>query len=122
MTAAAPVAVPEDSTIRDRNISLTFDLSRAILADPTILDEIPNGATLVLLPHDADAAFVEENIALGIAALREGRNVYFRHLAPGEWSVPPDPVLSGTWDDYVVKRERVNPPDEDEEAGESPST
>ena len=122
MTAESPVAVSVASPIRDRNIRLTFDLARAVLADPAILDDIPNGVTLVLLPHDAETEFVEENIALGLAALREGRDVYFRHLAPSEWSAPPDPSATGSWDDYVVKREYFDPPlDDDAEHDEEPS-
>jgi hypothetical protein len=108
MSASSPVAIPERTSIRDRNVTFTFDLARAIVENPVILAEIPSGATLVLLPRDADAAFIEENIALGLAALREGRNVYFRHLAPGEWSAPGGLTIMGSWEDHAIKRERLD--------------
>lgn len=45
----------------DCNITLTFNLLREALADPTILDEIPDGVNLVLLLED-DPVFNEFNI------------------------------------------------------------
>jgi hypothetical protein len=84
--------VPESlDPISEQIVGQTFDLARAVVADPSILDEIPNGCTLVLLPQDADEAFVEANLAIALRAARRGRNVYIRHVAPGEWSVGPDP-------------------------------
>jgi Family of unknown function (DUF5647) len=60
-----------------------FDLSRrwglAVIDNPSLLDEIPDGANLVLVPDD-DPAFAEAKIELGIAAVRRGENVYFRHV------------------------------------------
>ena len=71
--------VPGDSTTAGtRNIDLAFDLIRAQLADPALADEIPNGATVVLLPED-DQALAEANRELGLRLLDTGRNVYFRH-------------------------------------------
>lgn len=63
----------------DRNITLTFDFLRAALADPAILDDIPDGVNLVLLLED-DPAFNEINIELGVKAARRGQDVYFRYL------------------------------------------
>ena len=51
----------------------------AALDDVSALDDIPDGATLVLLPAD-DPAFCEEAIALGIADVRRGLIVYFKHV------------------------------------------
>ena len=59
-------------------IGLTADLIAAAMDDASVLEGIPHGAILVLLPSD-DPAFVEESIARGIAAVRQGRNVVFRH-------------------------------------------
>ena len=86
-TEAAPAPL---NPISDQIVGQTFDLARAVVADPSILDEIPEGCTLVLLPQDADEAFVEANLAIALRAARRGRNVYIRHVAPGEWSVGPD--------------------------------
>ena len=85
--ASAPSSL---DPISDDIIGQTFDWARAVVADPTILDEIPNGCTLVLLPEGADQEFVETNLAIALRAARRGRNVYIRHLAPGEWSVGPE--------------------------------
>lgn len=62
-----------------RTIDLGFDLLDAALDDPRVLDDIPNGAVLVDLPTD-EPEYVERAIAMGIDAIRKGRDVYFRHL------------------------------------------
>lgn len=74
--------VPTKPTVNefDRKVfAQTFDLIEAAIDDASVLDDIPNGAVLVLLPAD-DPAFAEEALALGVKAVREGRNVYFKHL------------------------------------------
>jgi hypothetical protein len=88
-----------DEAFRDRNAALLTDLGLAIIDDPSILEQIPNGAMLVLLPADADEAFVQRSIETGLEMLRRGHNVYFRHLAPGEWSaadLESEDALAGT--------------------------
>jgi hypothetical protein len=75
-----------DTAFRDQNAALLIDLGHAIIDDPSILEQIPNGAMLVLLPTNAEEAFIERSIETGLDMLRQGHNVYFRHLAPGEWS------------------------------------
>jgi len=67
------------STFVDRNIRLGFQLARDIVDDPSLLDEIPEGATVVLIPDD-DAELAEANLRQGIAAFRAGANVYLRHV------------------------------------------
>jgi hypothetical protein len=68
-----------DSDFVQRNISLSFDFAKAIVDDPTILEEIPDGATLVLLPDD-DPELSRENLRLGVEAAERGENVYIRHV------------------------------------------
>lgn len=68
---------PEDAV--ERNITLAFDFMAAIVDDPSLLDTIPEGATLVFLPDD-DPAMVESNIQLGTDLVRRGENVYFLHV------------------------------------------
>jgi Family of unknown function (DUF5647) len=70
----------ERHTTTDRNLALAFTLADAIVDDPSLLDEIPEGATVVLLPDD-DRELAEANRALGLQALDAGANVYFRHIA-----------------------------------------
>jgi hypothetical protein len=83
MTTQAPPV----TTIEERIGRLHAKLSRTIIANPAVLDEIPNSAALILLPHDADQEFVDANIALGLDALKKGRSVYFKRLEPGEWGI-----------------------------------
>ena len=82
--ATAPVTDPADAAAIDR----AFDVAQAALVDPTILEEIPRGATLVVLRAEDDPATVEEQLTIATRAARRGRNVYIRHLAPGEWTAP----------------------------------
>lgn len=67
------------ATDADRVFDLLDEFTQAIFADPSLLNDVPNGATLVLLPDD-DPGFVERSIARGVEAIRQGRNVYFRHV------------------------------------------
>jgi hypothetical protein len=62
-----------------KTIALTADFIEAALDDATVLAGVSNGALLILLPDD-DPAFVEESITLGIEAVRQGRDVVFRHV------------------------------------------
>ena len=74
-TRSAPIV----ETDTDRVFDLVDDFTQAILADPTLLAGVPHGATLVLLPDD-DPEFVDRSIERGIATVRRGRDVYFRHV------------------------------------------
>lgn len=90
MTTAPKVldqpAVPnhdEPDPLTQRAIGTTFDFARAIVSDPAFLDDIPDGVTLVLIPDD-DAELAAAEIEQGIAAVRRGEDVYFRHLGRGD--------------------------------------
>ena len=72
-----------------KSIALTADFIAAAIDDASILDGIPPGAVLVLLPDD-DPAFVDESIALGVAAIRQGRDVVFRHSHEARSETKPD--------------------------------
>lgn len=75
-TPAWPTPSPE---VTARAIGHIAELTRAVLADPTLLDQIPNGVTLVLLPDD-DPELAAEQVEAGLFAVREGRDVLFRHV------------------------------------------
>ena len=66
----------------DRAAELGFAMAEAILADPSTLDDVPNGCALFLLPAE-EPEFLERSIELGIGAIRQGRNVYFKHVPAG---------------------------------------
>lgn len=67
----------------DRALALAGELLAAQIADPTLLDEIPEGATVVLIPHD-DPALTEYQWDLAREAVARGKNVYLKavHTAP----------------------------------------
>jgi hypothetical protein len=78
--AAAPTVIADARDPHaDRAADLGFAMAEAILRDASLLDEIPNGCTLFLLP-EGEADFLERSIDFGIAAIRQGRNVYFKHV------------------------------------------
>ncbi|HEV2108671.1 MAG TPA: hypothetical protein VGR16_10450 [Thermomicrobiales bacterium] len=78
--AATPIV--DDISI-DAFVAKQLDLLRrftlAAAADEDLLDSIPNGVTLVLLPDD-DPAFVEREVSTGLDAIRRGEDVYFLHV------------------------------------------
>jgi len=77
---AAPTATEAEADARAaKDLELTRRFGLAMIADPTLLDEVPDGVLLELLPDD-DAEHVEVALARGIEAARAGRNVYFRHV------------------------------------------
>jgi hypothetical protein len=90
---SADVAVREETaeTVASKIINLQFGFIRAIIADPSILDDIPNGVMLKLLPDD-DPDLVEANIAIGLNAVGKGKDVYFRHVRVADF--PPEPELT----------------------------
>jgi hypothetical protein len=63
----------------DRNIHAAFELAKQIIDDPSILDNIPDGASIVFIPRDNPAA-AESNLQLGLKILQSGEDVYFRHV------------------------------------------
>ena len=73
----------EFDPVTRRSIGLGFDFNRAIIADPSILDGVPDGAVVVLIPPD-DPALAAHEINTGLALLRQGCDVYFRHVRPGD--------------------------------------
>src|SRR5687768_4030599 len=88
---ALPTAWSGLTEVAKRNVELTFDFNRAILADPSILDDIPDGATVVLIPSD-DPDLAAAEIEQSLAALRQGCDVYFRHVRPGDRRPPEEPT------------------------------
>lgn len=62
-----------------------LELAQAIVEDPTILDQIPNHASIVLIREGDDPEYTEASIAAGLEALRYGRDLYIKHLKADEW-------------------------------------
>ena len=77
-------AIDADATSRvNRNIELARRFTLALFEDPAKLDELPDGATLVLLPDD-DPDLAESNLQGGIRMVRAGMDVVFRDLRTPE--------------------------------------
>ena len=83
---ASPPGVADQT---DERLDLHRRFIMAGLADPAVFGVIPRDALFFLLPED-DPAFVEGEIAVGLAALRRGQDVYFRHVSVAEWPTLPD--------------------------------
>jgi hypothetical protein len=89
-TRTASPAVPATDPADAAAIGRAFDVMQAAIADPTILEEIPRGATLVVLRAEDDLTTIDEQLRIAVRAARRGNNVYIRHLAPGEWAASAD--------------------------------
>ena len=70
---------PKYAVFVERNLDLAHQLLQAQFADPDRLAEIPDSATIVFLPAD-DSELTAYNLEIGLAAVRNGRDVYFRHV------------------------------------------
>jgi hypothetical protein len=68
-----------DAVLAERNIELAFSFMHDVLDDPALLDEIPEGTTLVLIPSD-DPATAEANLQIATTEARKGRDVSIRHV------------------------------------------
>ena len=66
-------------TAGTRNAELAFDLVQAQLANPDLLAEIPNGATVVLIPED-DADLAEYNFGVARTLVARGKDVYLKRV------------------------------------------
>ena len=62
-----------------RGIELAGEYIAAILENPTLLERVPDGTTITLVPDD-DPELAESNISVGLDAVRRGEDVYFVHI------------------------------------------
>ena len=69
----------DTATAADRNLALIGDMLQAQLANPDLLNEIPNGATVVLIPED-DAELAEYNFGVARTLVARGKNVYLKRV------------------------------------------
>ena len=69
----------DERTAADRNLELAFALIQSHLENPDLLQEIPNGATVIFIPED-DPALAEHNFGLARAALARGKNVFLKRV------------------------------------------
>src|SRR3712207_2741645 len=70
----------ETDDLISRNIRLTGDLLHQIFDDLTILERIPNGATVYVVPED-DPALAASNLEGAHRAKAAGQTVYLHYLA-----------------------------------------
>ncbi len=74
--------------IASKDLALTRDFGLEIINDPTLLEQIPDGVMLVLLPDD-DPEYAAFCIKRGLADLERGFDVFFRHY-PTKRTLPRD--------------------------------
>ena len=69
----------DEGTAVDRNLDLAGAFTAMILDNPALAEQVPPGATLVLVPDD-DPDLMRHNIAAALQAFASGRNVYLVHI------------------------------------------
>ncbi len=87
---------PRANGLMERSIDLSFDFGTLILDDPSILDDIPNGVTLVLIPDD-DAELAAIKITRGIEAIHRGEDVYTSATSTARGRTTPRTPPSRRW-------------------------
>ena len=100
------VGVPK--AVVERHIGLFFELIRADIADPSVMDGVPNKASLALIPDD-DLEVAEFSLRAGVNGVKRGRNVYFlnvTHDAAGKIAIkwPAENPMSDEEDDAAEDR------------------
>ncbi|HET8522459.1 MAG TPA: hypothetical protein VFL82_04440 [Thermomicrobiales bacterium] len=70
---------PSTETVEQRAINLAFAFTRAEVAAPDSLAGLPDGATITPIPDD-DSELAARMIDRGLAAIWQGKNVYFLHV------------------------------------------
>lgn len=78
MTIDEPLDVPRP--VMDRAFELIFAFTRAEVADPSIMEGMPTGVSLTLIPDD-DPELAAYAIKGGVTSVQRGKNVYFLHVA-----------------------------------------
>lgn len=82
------VPATQSDEVALRTVSKSSDLTRRFMLrgfeDPVLLMDVPDGATLILIPDD-DSEQAAREIEIGIQAVKRGENVYFRHLPATEF-------------------------------------
>ena len=82
MTTSAHVDQEKNVRIT-KNLELGRRFTLSIFEDPSLLDDIPDGITLILIPDD-DEELANANMEMMVGAVRSGRNVLVRHIRPSE--------------------------------------
>ncbi|MGH2557521.1 MAG: hypothetical protein ACRDJH_00540 [Thermomicrobiales bacterium] len=92
MTARSTSATMREQA--DRSLELARRFGLAIINDPSLLDDIPDGVNLVLVAAD-DLTLAEMKIEIGLAAVRRGEDVSFRHIRLADLPVKVEQRVSG---------------------------
>lgn len=71
--------VKQAKSVIERCYELSDLFTDAYFEDVSILDDIPNGSTLILLPDD-DAELAEFNLEQAVRSAQNGSDVYIRHF------------------------------------------
>jgi hypothetical protein len=71
--------VQQAKTIDQRDQELHSAFVRAYVEDVSILEDIPNGSALILIPDD-DPELAKTNLNRAVEAAQNGYDVYIRHF------------------------------------------
>jgi hypothetical protein len=66
-----------------KNLELGRHFTLSIFEDPFLLDDIPDGITLILIPDD-DEELAKANMEMMVGVVRSGRDVLVRLVRPSE--------------------------------------
>lgn len=79
MSEETDFAVEAERILVSKDLEYTRVFTLAILDDPTILEDVPNGVLLVLMPDD-DPEYTAISVERGMKAVARGEDVYFRRF------------------------------------------
>lgn len=63
----------------ERVIGQGFDLLRSLIADPTLLEQLPDGATIAIIPED-DPEVAQINLEAAGRAAQKGKDTYYHFI------------------------------------------
>ncbi len=89
MTKRAVKAAADVSKAAEYNIDTAFDIIRTGIANPRILEHIPNGSHIVPIPHD-DPEIAAENRKLRGNLASQGQQVVTLHVIVAQVAITPD--------------------------------
>lgn len=72
-------SVKQVKSLDERDTELHSAFIRAYVEDVSILEDIPSGSALILLPDD-DPELTEANLRHAVDTARQGYDVYIRHF------------------------------------------
>ncbi len=71
--------IEAEKALASKDLAYTLYFSLAVIEEPTLLEDVPNGVLLVLMPDD-DPEYTAISVERGMKAVARGQDVYFRRF------------------------------------------